>query len=34
MFSMAVAWLALSPSNFPAAVSSLAPLAAASFSAP
>src|SRR6266498_251693 len=34
MFSMAVAWLALSPSNLPAAVSSLAPLAAASLAAP
>src|SRR6266700_3468267 len=34
MFSMAVTWLALSPSNLPAAVISLAPLAWASFSAP
>src|SRR6266516_3546682 len=34
MFSMAVAWLALSPSNLPAAVSSLAPLAAAACAAP
>ncbi len=34
MFSMAVTWLALSPSNCPAAVRSLAPLASASFCAP
>src|SRR6266498_509640 len=32
--TIAVAWLALSPSNLPAAVSSLAPLAAASLEAP
>ena len=34
MFSIAVTWLALSPSNLPAAVISLTPLALASFSAP
>src|SRR5919108_529280 len=34
MFSMAVTWLALSPSNLPAAVSRLGVLAWASFSAP
>ena len=34
MFSMAVTWLALSPSNLPAAVISLAPLAFAASMAP
>src|SRR4051812_12151586 len=34
MFSIAVTWLALSPSNLPAALCSVAPLALASFSAP
>ena len=34
MFSIAVTWLALSPSNLPAADISVAPLALASFSAP
>src|SRR5439155_15251656 len=34
MFSIAVTWLALSPSNLPAALCSVAPLAVASFWAP
>src|SRR3979411_1115491 len=34
IFSIAVTWLALSPSNLPAAVIRLAPLAVASLSAP
>ena len=34
MFSIAVTWLALSPSNLPAALISVAPLADASFCAP
>ena len=34
MFSIAVTWLALSPSNLPAAVSSLTPSALAAFCAP
>src|SRR2546428_6860806 len=34
MFSIAVTWLALSPSNLPAAVSSFAPAALAAFCAP